>query len=58
MGDKWLNPAEISAIFAKIKADAEAKLGEPITEAILPAGLFLTTASAKPLKNCWRNCGL
>ena len=36
MGDKWLNPAEISAmILQKLKADAEAKLGETITDAII-----------------------
>jgi len=32
MGDKWLNPAEISAmILQKLKADAEAKIGETIS---------------------------
>jgi molecular chaperone DnaK len=36
LGDKWLRPEEISAmILQKLKADAEAKLGEKITEAVI-----------------------
>ncbi|MEK7506571.1 MAG: Hsp70 family protein, partial [Patescibacteria group bacterium] len=36
LGDKWLKPAEISAmVLQKLKADAEDKLGEKITDAII-----------------------
>jgi molecular chaperone DnaK len=36
MGEKWFKPAEISSmILRKLKTDAEAKLGEKITEAII-----------------------
>jgi molecular chaperone DnaK len=36
MGDKWFQPAEISArVLQKLKTDAEAYLGEPVTEAVI-----------------------
>src|SRR3989344_5071256 len=36
MGDKWLTPIEISAmILQKLKSDAEEKLGEKITDAVI-----------------------
>ncbi len=51
MGDKWLNPAEISAmILQKLKADAEAKLGETITEAIITCPAYFDDAQRKATK--------
>ncbi len=51
MGDRWLNPAEISAmILQKLKADAEAKLGETITEAIITCPAYFDDSQRKATK--------
>ena len=51
MGDKWLNPAEISAmILQKLKADAEAKLGETITYAIITCPAYFDDSQRKATK--------
>ena len=51
MGDKWLKPAEISAmILQKLKADAEAKLGQTITEAIITVPAYFDDAQRKATK--------
>ncbi|MFA5948277.1 MAG: molecular chaperone DnaK [Candidatus Gracilibacteria bacterium] len=51
MGDSWLNPAEISAmILQKLKADAEAKIGETITEAIITCPAYFDDAQRKATK--------
>ena len=51
MGDKWLNPAEISAmILQKLKADAEAKLGEAVTEAIITVPAYFDDSQRKATK--------
>jgi len=51
MGDKWLNPAEISAmILQKLKSDAEAKLGETITEAIITCPAYFDDSQRKATK--------
>ena len=51
MGDKWLNPAEISAmILQKLRADAEAKLGEAVTEAIITVPAYFDDSQRKATK--------
>jgi len=51
MGDKWLNPAEISAmVLQKLKADAEAKLGQTITEAIITCPAYFDDSQRKATK--------
>ncbi len=59
MGDKWLKPAEISAmILAKLKADAEDKLGEKITEAIITVPAYFDDAQRKATKDAGEIAGL
>lgn len=51
MGGEWKNPAEISAmILQKLKADAEAKIGEPITEAIITCPAYFDDSQRKATK--------
>lgn len=59
MGDKWYKPEEISAMFLqKMKADAEAKLGEKITEAIITVPAYFNDAQRKATKDAGKIAGL
>ncbi len=59
MGDKWYSPEEISSfILAKIKADAEAKLGEKIDEAVITVPAYFDDAERQATKNAGEIAGL
>ncbi len=51
MGDKWYKPAEISAmVLQKLKQDAEEKLGEKITDAIITCPAYFDDSQRKATK--------
>lgn len=51
-GDKWSSPAEISAmILQKLKADAEAKLGQKIERAVITVPAYFDDSQRKATKD-------
>ncbi len=59
MGDKNLRPEEISAmILQKLKTDAETKLGEKITEAVITVPAYFNDAQRKATKDAGQIAGL
>ena len=59
MGDKWYRPEEISAmILQKMKVDAETRLGEPITEAVITVPAYFNDAQRAATRDAGKIAGL
>lgn len=58
-GDKWVAPEVISAkVLAKLKADAEAYLGETVTDAVITVPAYFDDSQRQATKNAGKIAGL
>jgi molecular chaperone DnaK len=58
-GNDWVSPEVISAkVLAKLKADAEAFLGETVTEAVITVPAYFDDAQRQATKNAGKIAGL
>jgi molecular chaperone DnaK len=59
LGEEWKRPEEISAmILQKMKADAEARVGEPITEAVITVPAYFNDTQRQATKDAGKIAGL
>jgi len=59
MGDKWHKAEEISAmVLSKLKADAEARIGEKIEEAVITVPAYFDDSQRQATKNAGEIAGL
>lgn len=59
MSEKWYSPEEVSAmIIQKLKNDAEAKIGEKITEAVITVPAYFNDAQRQATKDAGKIAGL
>ncbi|MES2007116.1 MAG: Hsp70 family protein, partial [Patescibacteria group bacterium] len=59
MGEQWFRPEEVSAmILGKLKADAEKRLGEPITEAVITVPAYFNDSQRQATRDAGKIAGL
>ena len=59
LGEQWMRPEEVSAmILGKLKADAEKRLGETITEAVITVPAYFNDAQRAATRDAGKIAGL